>query len=151
MGREFTNALLQTPLWQFALIVYPQNKRNLLRWQDQHSANVNDLIALAYAQSQKIGLPNQWWRRPTLQRIKDITNRIRQLRKKSHDDQHQRFLEFELMLEGLQIQLLQDMFHFDESANNQAINNILDYEKFIGTKKGALAPFIQTLIQDLKP
>jgi len=140
MGREFTNALQQTPLWCFALSVYSQNKASFLYWQNDHQAHVTDLLALAYAQQNNLYLPENWWDTAELSQVRQFTQRVRMVRIKTPEQNYQQALHLELMFEGLEIQILQSLLM---SVPNR--NSVLDYEKRLGIKKGALAPFIQSL------
>lgn len=142
MGREFTNALNETPLWQFALAVYPTHHKALLTWQDQSGANVNILLALAYGQQHQHYLPLNFQDDTTFQQLDNLTKRLRQLRKglKTTAALYEQAKALELSVEGLQIIRLQQCLK--AGVNDDFIKT---YEKVLGIKKGALAPFINTL------
>jgi hypothetical protein len=120
MGREFTNALASIPLWTHALNVYPAHKRTLLRWQDEFNASVNDLIALSYAHQTGICLAEQWWNAPTLLRNRRLVDRVRQIRKHCAPNNYQQAKDFELMLEGVDVQLINILFQPGDVEGNIA-------------------------------
>ncbi len=141
MEREFTNALASIPLWQYAITVYPHHQADLLHWQASQNASVNILLALAFAQHNQQRLPTQWWRYPPFNRAQSLTRRIRSLRQTAKGEAYYPQLkDWELMMEGVEIQLLQSMM-----LPGDCKSNIAEYTECLKLKKGALAPFIDTL------
>jgi hypothetical protein len=141
MGREFTNALASIPLWQFALLVYPKHQNELLRWQNDNNLSVNYLLAFAFGLSHGVSLPIDFYQRNALERQRLLIRRARALRLTVVEPLYDQAKYLELMLEGIEIQQLQAMFEVGDISNN-----IENYEKLTGTKKGALAPFIKSLL-----
>jgi|TARA_B110000503_G_C7056017_1_gene374479 hypothetical protein len=144
MGQEFTNALQQTPLWRFANRVYLPNKIALLAWQDDNAAQVNDIIAIAFALQQGLSLPACWWQGDSIAHLRGLIGRVRHYRTDLDGALKRNALTFELMLEGLDIQLLQALFVDAELGSGGLVEH---YELSLGVKKGALAPLIQTLLR----
>ncbi|WP_320823058.1 hypothetical protein [Reinekea sp.] len=144
MGREFTNALQQTPLWHYANRVYLPNKELLLAWQNDNSAQVNDIIAIVYALQQGLTLPAFWWQGDRHARLRRLIERTRRHRQGLDGALKRNALAFELMLEGLDIQLLQYRL---VPAEREAIDLVGHYALFLGVEKGALAPLIDTLLR----
>jgi hypothetical protein len=144
MEREFTNALSQTPLWQFALQVYPKHQAILLHWQDSLGASVNDLLLLAYAKKNEFSVQPFWWQQRYFNITRPLLLRIRQLRRarQGHVD-YEHSKQLELAVEGLDILMLQACLVAEKSA---LPNCLSQYEKHLGIKKGALAPFLITLL-----
>jgi hypothetical protein len=144
MGQEFTNALQQTPLWRFANRVYLPNKIALLAWQNDNAAQVNDIIAIAFALQRGLSLPDCWWQDDTLARLRALIGRVRNYRYGLDGALKRDALTFELMLEGLDIQRLQSLFVYSGLGSGDLVDH---YELFIGVKKGALAPLVHTLLR----
>jgi hypothetical protein len=141
MGREFTNALNQTPLWQFAIHAYAQHKDALLYWQEAVDADINVLLALAFARKNQRGFTSGWHMDHYLWKTIELTKRIRTERKRCKGKSaYDVALRFELEVEGLQIIRLQQFF-----KPGSISADIAHYEILKGIKKGALAPFIETL------
>lgn len=142
MGREFTNALNQTPLWRFAIKTYGQNKDALLFWQNKQGAHVNLLLAMAFASQSGQRFCADWQTDTTLWTVIAMTERVRIRRKALKNTAlYTPALNFELELEGLQIIRLQQLL-----MPGSFRVDIESYEKMLGIKKGALGPFIQTLV-----
>jgi len=144
MGREFTNALQQTPLWRYANRVYLPNKILLLAWQNDNAAQVNDIIAIAYALQQGLTLPSYWWQGDELARLRGLIGRTRRHRQQQVGPLKRTALALELMLEGLDIQLLQSLMVPSAPATLDLVDH---YERFLDVKKGALAPLVDTLVR----
>lgn len=144
MGQEFTNALQQTPLWRFANRVYLPNKIELLAWQNDKAAQVNDIIAIAFALQRGLSLPTCWWQDDTLTQLRPLIGRVRECRTGLDGALKDAALTFELMLEGLDIQLLQSLFVHAPLGPSDLVGH---YELSVGVKKGALAPLVQTLLR----
>lgn len=144
MGSEFTNALSNTPLWQFALHVYPQHHSDLLDWQDNLGASVNDLLALAFAIKTEQSLVPYWWRNPWFQKTRPLLLRTRKIRlaHKCQPD-YSDSQRFELEQEGIDIMLLQQCLI---AQPTELTNNLSQYANHLGIKKGTLAPFLQSLL-----
>jgi len=115
----------------------------LLAWQNDNAAQVNDIIAIAYALQQGLTLPAYWWQGDRLARLRRLIGRTRRHRQQLNDPLKRNALAFELMLEGLDIQLLQS--HLVPSAPG-ALDLVDHYEGFLDVKKGALAPLVATLL-----
>ena len=143
MGGESTNALQQTPLWRFANRVYLPNKMLLLAWQNDNAAQVNDIIAIAYALQQGLTLPAYWWQGDRLARLRRLIGRTRRHRQQQDGPLKRNALAFELMLEGLDIQLLQSLLVPSAPGTLDLVDH---YEGFLDVKKGALAPLVATLL-----
>lgn len=142
MAQEFTNALQHTPLWQFALRVYPPNHHELLTWQNEQHAQVNDLIAIAFCIFNSTTLPIRWWQDRYLIVVRQLIIRTRDVRSQSKGTiNYELAKRFELNLEGLDILLLQQMM-----ISGDATKLASAYELHLGIKKGALAPLIKRLV-----
>lgn len=142
MAREFTNALQHTPLWQFALSVYPANQSELLVWQNENRAQVNDLIAIAFCVINSVTLPMKWWQDEKLMAVRQLTARARAVRHQSKGTDHYGLAkQFEVNLEGVDILLLQQM-----TAVGDVTERLPTYELHLGIKKGALAPLVERLV-----
>ena len=144
MGREFTNALDKTPLWQFALAAYKHHHHALLQWQDKAGANVNDLLVLAFVSRQQQALIPDWWQQARLQRTRLLIQRMRKLRRQHQGKpDYSHYKAFELALEGIDMLLLQACITENQQ---QLASNLRGYEQHLAIKKGALAPFLKTLL-----
>ncbi len=144
MGRECTNALSQTPLWLFALDAYSGHKNELLYWQDSYRANVNDLLLLAFAEKNNQTIQAQWWQQRPVLILRNLIQRVRALRRGSAGTPtYEHCKQLELELEGIDIQLLQYCLVNDGQSAEASMQS---YEKNLNIKKGALAPFINTLV-----
>lgn len=133
--------LAQTPLWRFAIRVYPDFKAELLAWQLSHQVSVNDLLALAFASAQGYQLPDQWWRDDFLVQIRRLTIRTRALRENLKGQVHYPCAKsLELNLEAIDIIRLQQLFTLGD-----CLPNIHHYANHSGIKKGAIAPLIKRL------
>lgn len=141
MVRDVTKALSLTPLWSFALEVYPDNKSALLDWQNSHHAHVNDLIALAYCRQYGVALPSQWWLNPIVIRTRKLVNRARSIRRAASLRLTSDALHFELMLEGIDLQLLQGLFITKPSQRCE-----IEYEHHLGLSEGALSCIVNSLL-----
>lgn len=151
MEREFTNALCNTPLWSFALSVYPQYQSRLLSLQDDHGANVNRLLAYAFADSGHYELPDTVLNAPRMRRLEALIMRVRRIRRQSSEEPGRSELKrFELELEGLHLILLNSAMQpvTAESASRAMQRSADAYEKQLGIKKGTLVPFIRQLKPD---
>lgn len=145
--REFTNALSNTPLWRFALAVYPHHQEALLAWQDEAGANVNRLLAFAYCQRYRCKLAEPGFERPAINRLEQLIQRVRLLRELQGGAARANVKTWELELEGLHLQLLDTLIHWPPDGTVMCSPEVMmtRYEFQIGLKKGALAPFIKTL------
>lgn len=148
MEREFTNALSNTPLWRFALSVYSEHQSSLLSWQNRAGANVNRILALAFAVQQERSLPATLFQDPLLLRLEAMIDRVRELRSGLAGEQRELAKRLELELEGLHIQALDASIQSHETRLTLLSPNdlIVNYEHELDTEKGALAPFIATLL-----
>jgi hypothetical protein len=124
-------------LWTHALEVYPKHKSTLLQWQDEINASVNDLIALSYAHQKSICLPEQWWNAPTLFRNRRLIGRVRQIRKHCNPDHYQYAKDFELMLEGIDVQLIDAQFQPGDVKKN-----ITEYSAYLNIDHSKLQSFV---------
>lgn len=147
MEREFTNALCNTPLWTFALTVYSQHQVGLLSWQDDHGANVNRLIAFAFAWSQGRYVSYNSMNGQNLRRLEALTGRVRALRRGALQACRPQAKRLELELEGLHLQLLNSLMSepMPIPSERPISKAIADYEQQLDTKKGTLVPFIERL------
>lgn len=127
-------------MWQFAIELYSAHKTELLHWQDNKGANVNDLLALAYASRHKEALPNHWWLSPALSKVRALVVRSRAIRKNLSGEPYQQAKQFELELEGLDIQLLSSLL-----KTGDIYLSIKHYAEFIGIDENALNHFIESL------
>ncbi|EAR07251.1 hypothetical protein MED297_05384 [Reinekea sp. MED297] len=147
MEREFTNALSNTPLWRFALTVYPHHQQALLAWQDEAGANVNRLLLFAYCQRNRCNLAADGFESPALNRLEELIKRVRLVRKTQRGAARVSLKSFELELEGLHLQLLDTLAQWPSDGTDRHPPDVVitRYEVQLGIKKGALAPFIATL------
>ena len=142
MAREFTNALTTTPLWQSILPIYQRHQDELLFWQNQYGAQVNNLLALSYAKQQGLTLPTRWWQAEPLATLVNLTDRTRRLRTDAKGaPSYESLKSFELSLEGCQLVCLWQWFTPGDCQ--PAIN---DYEDYLKTKGGSLAALIDQLL-----
>ena len=105
-------------LWQFSLNIYPEKQKELLRWQDEHGANVNLALFCIYTDQHQIALTQE--QIETLHQSitsfsKRATNKLRVLRREfkvqssdiSYYEQIKKhLLEAELLLEKQEQSLL---------------------------------------------
>lgn len=140
MGREFTNALASIPLWQFALQHYPDLKTELLYWQDEHHASVNDLLTLAFAQKHQLHLPNNWWQATDQLQIRQLIKQVRSQRRNLEPPLYKAALDFELELEGLDMLLL-----WQQLRSNLNPTNISDYAEFLSVQTHQLASLVNSI------
>jgi hypothetical protein len=144
MVHEFTNALAQTPLWQFALQCYAEHQTALLHWQDTHHVHVNDLLLLAYAQQSGQSAGQFWWQEHRIRKVRSVLSHVRQLRwQRKGTAEYDRCKQLELELEGIDILLLNQCLVTGSAYTSTDL--ILHYERHSSLKKGTLVPFISTL------
>ncbi len=141
MEREFTNEQARTPLWRFAIRVYPEFKDELLSWQTNQQLNINDLLAIAYAMKHGYELADQWWLDEPLVQVRKLIHRVRLIRTRLKGEAcYKEAQQLELQLEALDLQRLHQLLH----EGHYAIS-IHALSKNLAIKKGAIAPLIKRL------
>lgn len=110
-------------------------------------ANINRLLLLAYAVRYQHPLSSEFYQDTELLRLEQLIIRVRALRRGLAGAARESAKKFELELEGLHLQRLNAHILLRRHRETVDPSQVIEaYEQTLGLKKGALAPFIETLI-----